>query len=115
MKKQNFVFSKKFMPPNAQRVTKADGRRVWIINGKEFANKREYFVWLSQRSQPEPEKPKTPETKVCGCETPKPQELVPEWCQTCGGKIMPNPEPKIPEFGTSIPFDPPLPVTEDLL
>jgi len=87
MKKQNIVFSKKLMPPNAQRVTKAGGRRVWIINGKEFASKRDYFVWLSQRSQPEPEKPKTPETKVCECETPKPQELVPEWCETCGGKI----------------------------
>jgi hypothetical protein len=43
MAKQNKSrgFSKKKMFPNAERVTKPDGSRIWLYNGKEFVTLRD--------------------------------------------------------------------------
>ena len=43
MAKQNKSrgFSKKKMFPNAKRVTKPDGSRIWLYNGKEFVTLRD--------------------------------------------------------------------------
>jgi len=41
--KRNNAISKKSMPADARRVTNSDGKRVWIIGGKEYPTKREYF------------------------------------------------------------------------
>lgn len=43
MAKQNKSrgFSKKKMFPNAERITKPDGSRIWLYNGKEFVTLRD--------------------------------------------------------------------------
>lgn len=37
MKKGNRKISKKKMFPDAKRITNADGKRVWLLNSKEYA------------------------------------------------------------------------------
>ena len=117
-KHKNFSFSKSLLPPDAQRITKPkEGTRVWLIGGMEFESKREYFMWVSMQrhskaNQPSEAAPAA--VKLCECDEPQPIDITPEWCATCGGKIMPPAELKIPEFGAEIPFDPPLPSVEDV-
>jgi hypothetical protein len=43
MAKHNNPISTKSLPKDARRVTLPDGRRAWIIAGKEYASKREYL------------------------------------------------------------------------
>ena len=51
-KSKHFAFVKKLLPEGARRITKSDGVRVWLINGKEYPSKRAYF----QRNAPDPVK-----------------------------------------------------------
>ena len=45
-KKSGKTITKKILPPTALRVTKIDGSRVWLIGGKEYLSKREWFEHL---------------------------------------------------------------------
>ena len=49
MAKRDNPISKKFLPKDAHRVTLPDGRRAWIIGGKQFASKREYLDSLKSK------------------------------------------------------------------
>ncbi len=113
-KHKNFSFSKSLLPAGSQRITKAGGARVWLIQGKEYASKREYFMWLSLQRHSQANQSSEAVVKLCECTEPKPIEITPEWCETCGGKIIPPAALKLPEFGTEIPFAPPLPSVEDV-
>lgn len=117
-KHKNFSFSKSLLPPDAQRITKPkEGTRVWLIGGMEFLTKRDYFTWLQKATSTRANQlseAKSAAVKLCKCDEPQAIDITPEWCATCGGKIMPPAELKIPEFGTEIPFDPPLPSVEDV-
>lgn len=68
MKKNNRqVIPSKFLPLGSKRITNANNERVWLINGKEFLSKAEYFQYLkdqalaSKDSMPKANTPATPE------------------------------------------------------
>lgn len=46
-KKPHYSFSKKYLPEGSHRVTKEDGTRVLIVQGREYLHKRDYFEKLS--------------------------------------------------------------------
>ncbi len=46
MKHQHNVIPSKFLPLGSRRVTLPDGTRAWLINGRTFPSKRDYFDWL---------------------------------------------------------------------
>lgn len=41
---------KKILPPDAVRITKEDKTRVWLIGGREFDSKAEYFQYLMDKA-----------------------------------------------------------------
>jgi hypothetical protein len=51
MKKNNHqVIPSKFLPLGSKRITNANNERVWLINGKEFISKAEYFQYLKDQA-----------------------------------------------------------------
>jgi hypothetical protein len=51
MKRPVISYSKKFLPLGSRRITMPDGTRAWIIGGRVFPGKRDYFEMLSARAQ----------------------------------------------------------------
>jgi hypothetical protein len=50
------IIPTRYLPAGSRRVTSTvDGRRVWLIRGKEYASKREYFASISQPAPAVPE------------------------------------------------------------
>ncbi len=47
---KNNTIPKKVLPPDAVRVTKADKTRVWLIGGREFESKADYFQYLVDKA-----------------------------------------------------------------
>ena len=47
---KNNTIPKKILPPDAVRITKADKTRVWLIGGREFESKAEYFQYLVDKA-----------------------------------------------------------------
>ena len=41
---------KKILPPDAVRITKEDKTRVWLIGGREFESKADYFQYLVDKA-----------------------------------------------------------------
>lgn len=39
------------LPAGAHRTTNAAGKRVWVISGREYASRRDYFEQLRARAQ----------------------------------------------------------------
>ncbi len=39
----------RYLPEGSKRITKPDGERVWLINGKEYVSKAEYFQYLQDQ------------------------------------------------------------------
>ncbi len=44
MKKKRSSHSKSLFPINARRVYNAEGKRVWLIEGREYLSKRAYHT-----------------------------------------------------------------------
>ncbi len=44
------IIPTKFLPRGARRITNAENVRVWLINGKEFLSKAEYFQYLKDQA-----------------------------------------------------------------
>lgn len=49
MKKNRNIIPTRFLPRGAKRITNADNDRVWLINGKEFLSKAEYFKFVEDQ------------------------------------------------------------------
>ncbi len=49
MKKNRTIIPTRFLPRGARRITNANNERVWLINGKEYLSKAEYFKFIEDR------------------------------------------------------------------
>lgn len=80
----------KILPPGSYRTRKADGTRVWIIRGKEFASKRAYYEWMMEFSKnshkPETSKRAAPEIHGVGDGTVVLNDKL--TCEVEGGKVL---------------------------
>lgn len=47
--KHTRIIPTSYLPDGSKRVTKEDGTRVWMINGREYTSKAEYFQYLQDR------------------------------------------------------------------
>lgn len=47
---KNNNIPKKILPPDAVRITKEDKTRVWLIGGREFDSKADYFQYLVDKA-----------------------------------------------------------------
>lgn len=43
------IIPTRFLPRGATRITNANNERVWLINGKEYTSKAEYFQFLEDQ------------------------------------------------------------------
>lgn len=44
--KHKRIIPTSYLPEGSKRITKEDGTRVWLINGREYVSKAEYFQYL---------------------------------------------------------------------
>lgn len=49
MKNNRNIIPTRFLPRGAKRITNADNERVWLIGGKEFYSKAEYFKFVEDQ------------------------------------------------------------------
>ena len=67
MKKNRNIIPTRFLPRGAKRIANADNERVWLIGGKEFYSKAEYFKFIEDQRLAEklaaaqPKEAQTPE------------------------------------------------------
>ncbi len=43
------IIPTRFLPRGARRITNADNERIWLIGGREFYSKAEYFKFVEDR------------------------------------------------------------------
>lgn len=43
------IIPTRFLPRGAKRITNANNERVWLIGGKEFLSKSEYFKFIEDQ------------------------------------------------------------------
>ncbi len=48
MKKNRRIIPTRFLPHSATRITNNEGQRVWLIHGKQYVSKRDYFLFLDK-------------------------------------------------------------------